>query len=94
MCPERHLEGAELLGHEGQRSRKEDAGAILGDMVRNIMDVMKIPDGLEALNYTKDDIPALVAGAIPQVRPFIQNRDIWCKSNLTMSQNDHDHFLI
>ncbi len=28
---------------------------------------MKIPDGLTSLSYTKDDIPALVKGAIPQV---------------------------
>ena len=67
-CPERHLDSAQMLGHEGQSNRKEDAGAILGDVVRKFMDDMKIPDGLKALNYTKDDVPALVAGAIPQVR--------------------------
>jgi len=67
MCPERHLEGAAMLGHEGLNSKKSDAGAILGDMMRKFMEDMKIPDGLSALNYTKDDVPALVAGAIPQV---------------------------
>ena len=29
---------------------------------------MKVPDGLEALNFTKDDIGTLVKGALPQVR--------------------------
>ena len=29
---------------------------------------MKIPDGLESLNFTKDDIGTLVKGALPQVR--------------------------
>ena len=29
---------------------------------------MKIPDGLAALNFTKDDIGTLVKGALPQVR--------------------------
>ena len=67
MCPERHLEGAEMLGHDITNSKKSDAGAILGDMMRKFMDEMKIPDGLTALNYTKADVPALVAGAIPQV---------------------------
>ena len=28
---------------------------------------MKIPDGLEALNFTKDDVHTLVQGALPQV---------------------------
>jgi len=68
MCPERHLEGAEMLGHDITNSKKSDAGAILGDMMRKFMDEMKIPDGLTALNYTKADVPALVAGAIPQDR--------------------------
>ena len=70
MCPERHLEGAAMLGHEGLNSKKSDAGAILGDMMRKFMEDMKIPDGLSALNYTKDDVPALVAGAIPQVSKY------------------------
>ena len=29
---------------------------------------MKVPDGLEALNFTKDDIGTLVKGALPQVK--------------------------
>ena len=70
MCPERHLDAAAMLGNEGMNNKKEDAGLILADMVRNIMDVMKVPDGLSALNYTIDDVPALVAGAIPQVKFF------------------------
>ena len=68
MCPERHLDAAAMLGNEGMNNKKEDAGLILSDMVREIMDVMKVPDGLSALNYTKDDVPGLVAGAIPQVK--------------------------
>ena len=70
MCPERHLDGAAMLGHDVQNSKKSDAGAILGDMMRKFMDEMKIPDGLTALNYTKADVPALVAGAIPQVSNY------------------------
>ena len=73
MCPERHLEGAEMLGHDITNSKKSDAGAILGDMMRKFMDEMKIPDGLTALNYTKADVPALVAGAIPQVSILYSN---------------------
>ena len=28
---------------------------------------MKVPDGLEALNFTQDDVHTLVQGALPQV---------------------------
>ena len=67
MCPERHLEGAESLGYDIRNAKRADAGKILSDVVRGIMDTMKVPNGLEALGYTKDDIPGLVGGALPQV---------------------------
>lgn len=31
---------------------------------------MEIPDGLLALNYTAEDVPNLVKGALPQVRKY------------------------
>ena len=68
MCPERHLEGAELLGYENIRTaHRKDAGKILSDVMRGVMDKMKVPNGLKALGYTNDDIPGLVKGALPQV---------------------------
>jgi hydroxyacid-oxoacid transhydrogenase len=32
------------------------------------MNIMKVENGLSALGYTKDDIPNLVRGTLPQVR--------------------------
>eukprot|EP00095_Tigriopus_kingsejongensis_P010625 maker-scaffold1028_size131186-snap-gene-0.47 protein:Tk10625 transcript:maker-scaffold1028_size131186-snap-gene-0.47-mRNA-1 annotation:"hydroxyacid-oxoacid mitochondrial" len=60
MCPERHLESAELLGYENIRNaRREDAGQILSDTLKKLMDQMKIPNGLTALGYSRSDIPNL-----------------------------------
>ena len=36
-------------------------------VLRDYMRKMKIPDGLLELGYSKEDIPDLVKGAIPQV---------------------------
>ena len=70
MCPDKHLEAAELLGHDTKNAKREDAGKIVADVLRNFMDKLKIPDGLTSLGYTKDDIPLLVKGALPQVKNF------------------------
>ncbi|XP_069107099.1 hydroxyacid-oxoacid transhydrogenase, mitochondrial-like isoform X1 [Argopecten irradians] len=67
-CPERHLESAEFLGVDIRNKKAADAGKVLGDRLREIMQDIGVPDGLEALGYTKDDIPALVKGTLPQHR--------------------------
>lgn len=45
-----------------------DAGAALSDQLLRYMDILRVPNGLSALGYTKADVPALVAGTLPQKR--------------------------
>lgn len=67
-CPERHLRAAAMLGADISDKRPDDAGHILADKVTEFMQRLGIPNGLSAVGYTNDDIPALVEGTLPQHR--------------------------
>ncbi|XP_053978429.1 probable hydroxyacid-oxoacid transhydrogenase, mitochondrial isoform X1 [Hylaeus volcanicus] len=67
-CPERHLEAAELLGADVKRAKREDAGKILSDTVKEYMRLMEVENGLTQLGFKKEDIPTLVQGTLPQHR--------------------------
>ncbi|NQU21168.1 MAG: iron-containing alcohol dehydrogenase [Candidatus Nealsonbacteria bacterium] len=67
-CPERHLHAAELLGADISGAKAADAGKILADRVVEFMQRLKIPNGLSAVGYTRDHVPALVQGTLPQHR--------------------------
>lgn len=41
---------------------------MLAETLRNFLFDLQVEDGLGALGYARDDIPALVKGTIPQVR--------------------------
>jgi hydroxyacid-oxoacid transhydrogenase len=66
--PTRHLRAAAALGANLSDAQPEDAGQILADRVIHFMRLLKMPSGLSAVGYTDSDIPALVAGTLPQHR--------------------------
>ena len=66
--PLRHLQAAEALGADVSRAREGDAGRILADRITWFMQRLNMPSGLRAIGYSPSDVPALVAGTLPQHR--------------------------
>ncbi|MEC7843422.1 MAG: hydroxyacid-oxoacid transhydrogenase [Candidatus Latescibacterota bacterium] len=67
--PRRHLAAAEALGASPTSAAAEsDAGAVLADTIIELMQRLNMPGGLAPLGYGSGDIPALVAGTLPQHR--------------------------
>jgi hydroxyacid-oxoacid transhydrogenase len=67
-CPERHLRAAQALGADVRDADPAQAGPILADCVLRFMQRFHMPNGLAAVGYTPDQIPALVQGTLPQHR--------------------------
>jgi hydroxyacid-oxoacid transhydrogenase len=72
VSPERHLEGARLLGADTQGAGAQDAGEVLTKELIRIMRAVGMPNGLTGVGYSEDDVVALAEGAYPQQR-LLQN---------------------
>ncbi|KAK7877654.1 hypothetical protein WMY93_031666 [Mugilogobius chulae] len=68
MCPERHLEAAQILGADISSVKLSDSGRVLSETLRSFLFELQVEDGLQALGFTSEDVPALVQGTIPQER--------------------------
>lgn len=89
-CPERHLTVARLMGADisSVRSAKDEAGEILAGEIIKLMKELNIPNGLSAIGYSADDIPALVDGTLPQHRVTKLSPRPANKENLEMMFQD------
>ena len=67
-CPQRHLRAAAALGAEVSQASAEDAGEILANAVIDLMRKVDMPNGLNAVGFSSDDIDKLVEGTLPQHR--------------------------
>jgi hydroxyacid-oxoacid transhydrogenase len=67
-CPERHVDGARLLGGDLRDAAPEDAGEVVAGQIIRLMKATGMPNGVGAVGYGDGDIPALVEGAYAQRR--------------------------
>lgn len=67
-CPDRHLEGARLLGADVKGAAPADAGEVLAGTLIRFMQTVGFPSGLGAVGFGARDIEALVGGTLPQQR--------------------------
>lgn len=67
-CPERHLEGAQLLGAEVRDAAPQEAGEVVARHLEVLMRTTGMPNGVAGVGYDRGDIPGLVEGAYAQQR--------------------------
>ncbi len=66
--PQRHLRVAEALGVDIRNATSADAGELLSGEIIRLMCATGIPNGIAALGYTEEDIPALAERTHAQQR--------------------------
>ncbi|KAJ3209689.1 Hydroxyacid-oxoacid transhydrogenase, mitochondrial [Clydaea vesicula] len=67
-CPERHLQCAKIFGVDISQKKKEDAGIILSDAIKNFLYKLDVPNGIKAFGFGAQDVEKLVEGTLPQHR--------------------------
>ena len=66
--PERHLYAAELMGADISDTGPEQAGELLANKIIELMQRTGIPNGLQAVGFSVDDVEQLVDGTLLQYR--------------------------
>ncbi|MHC8733998.1 hydroxyacid-oxoacid transhydrogenase [Arenicellales bacterium IMCC56312] len=67
-CPERHLDGASLLGADTKNVPEIDAGEILASHIENMMRETGIPNGISGVGFDASDLSTLAEAASAQER--------------------------
>jgi hydroxyacid-oxoacid transhydrogenase len=68
QAPARHIEAAAALGADVRGASPSDAGDVLAGHIESLMRATKMPNGIGAVGFTRDDIAALRKGAAAQRR--------------------------
>jgi len=67
-CPERHAEGAELLGADAHATVPAEAGAVLAGHIEEMMRATGVPNGIGGVGFTKEAVDGLSSAASAQQR--------------------------
>ena len=67
-CPERHAEGAELLGADIHDADPAEAGAVLAGHIEEMMQATGVPNGIGGVGFTEDAVDSLAEAASAQQR--------------------------
>ena len=66
--PDRHVEGAQLIGGETNGATPDAAGEVVAGAIIRLMRATGMPNGISGVGFDVDDIPSLVEGAHAQRR--------------------------
>ena len=67
-CPERHAEGAELLGADAHDTVPAEAGAVLAGHIEEMMQATGVPNGIGGVGFTEEAVDGLATAASAQQR--------------------------
>ena len=67
-CPERHAEGAELLGADTHDTVAAEAGAVLAGHIEEMMQATGVPNGIGGVGFTEEAVDGLAEAASAQQR--------------------------
>ncbi|MBT5817732.1 MAG: iron-containing alcohol dehydrogenase [Proteobacteria bacterium] len=67
-CPERHTEGAQLLGADTGEAEPADAGTVLAQHLEKMMRATGAPNGIGGVGFTEDAVDGLAEAATAQQR--------------------------
>ena len=67
-CPERHAEGAELLGADVHDTVPAEAGAVLAGHIEEMMRATGVPNGIGGVGFTEEAVDGLATAASAQQR--------------------------
>lgn len=67
-APERHFEAAQFLKANTKGADKNDSGEIVATRIIELMRAVNIPNGLQGVGFTKEDIKSLAESSIRQAR--------------------------
>ncbi|NQZ66685.1 MAG: iron-containing alcohol dehydrogenase [Lentisphaeria bacterium] len=73
VLTEKHLKVLEILGMDTAKVKAEDAAKHIADYIRNLIRSLELPNGLSAIGYKDEHIPALTQGTFMQERLMVQS---------------------